>query len=252
MKKIYVNSSLIIIIISGILICFYQKYFGLTVDAYESALNSFIVSLVVLVVTVIVINLLFSHHHEKTNEEKEQNDYIEVLKESHNSLVFQLKTYIITFVTKEMAMSSPDENNELKHNIELTDLKDRLDQYITSDFVTKGIKVTKAGEINLFDFNDIQVKHTEWVLDNNNKILANIHKYLMLYSKLMPNNILKLLVEIELIITRKSAFMVPNIKSFQDEMNKSIIDDQSLKEIKNQLVQMINKIIEFEASVLND
>jgi len=249
LKKIYIYTSLTIIIVSSILVYFYQKYFGLTIDAYETALNSFIVSLVVLVVTVIVINLLFSHHHAKTNDKKEQNDYIEVLKESHNSLVFKLKTYIITFVTKEMAMSSSDGNNELKHNIELTDLKDQLDQYITSDFVTKGIKVTKAGEVNLFDFNDIQLKHTEWVMDNNNEILASIHKYLMLYSKLMPNNILKLLVEIELIITQKSVFMIPDIKSFQNEMNKSILDDQSLKVIKIQLAQMINKIIEFETSV---
>lgn len=245
MKKIYIYSSFIIILVSSILVYFYQRYFGLTIDAYESALNSFIVSLIVLVVTVIVINLLFSHHHERINKEKEQNDYIEVLKEAHNSLVFQLKTYIITFVTKEMAKTSV-ENNEQKHIIELTDLKDQLDKYITSDFLTKKFKVTQAGEFNLFDFKDIELKHTEWVLDNNNKILANIHKYLMLYSKLMPNNILKILVEIELIITRKSAFIVPDIESFQYQVNKSVLDDRSIKEIKNQLVQMINKIIEFE------
>lgn len=252
MKKIYIYTSLTIIIVSSILIYFYQKYFGLTIDAYETALNSFIVSLAILVVTVIVINLLFSHHHTKINEKKELNDYIEVLKEPHDSLVFQLKTYIITFVTKEMAMSSPDGNNELKHNIELTDLKDQLDQYITSDFFTKGIIVTKAGEVNLFDFSDIHLNHAEWVMDNSNKILANIHKYLMLYSKLMPNNILKLLVEIELIITRKSVFMIPDIKSFQNEMNKSILDDQSLNEIKKQIAQMINNIIQFETSLKND
>ncbi|HLR65585.1 MAG TPA: hypothetical protein VK105_00415 [Virgibacillus sp.] len=131
MKKIYIYSSFIIILVSSILVYFYQRYFGLTIDAYESALNSFIVSLIVLVVTVIVINL--------------------------------------------------------------------------------------------FDFKDIELKHTEWLLDNNNKILANIHKYLMLYSKLMPNNILKLLVEIELIITRESAFIVPDIESFQYQMNKSVL-----------------------------
>src|SRR5699024_1385678 len=108
-----------------------QRYFGLTIDAYESALNSFIVSLIVLVVTVIVINL--------------------------------------------------------------------------------------------FDFKDIELKHTEWLLDNNNKILANIHKYLMLYSKLMPNNILKLLVEIELIMKRESKFIVPDIESFKYKKNRSFL-----------------------------
>lgn len=248
MKKIYIYCSFIIILISSMLVYFYQRYFGLTIDAYESALNSFIVSLVVLVVTVIVINLLFSQHHERINNEKEQNDYIEVLREAHNGLVFQLKTYIITFVTKEMAKYSL-ENNEQKHIIELTDLKDQLDKYITSDFLTKTIKITQEGDFNLFDFKDIELKHTEWLLDNNHKILANIHKYLMLYSKLMPNNILKLLVEIELIITRESAFIVPNIESFQFQMNKNFLDDRSIKEIKNQLIQMINKIIEFERSV---
>lgn len=251
MKKVYFYSSAIIIIVSIILVYLYQRYFGLTIDAYESALNSFIVSLVVLAVTVIVINLLFSHHHERINKEKEKNDYIEVLEEAHNGLVFQLKTYIITFVTKEMAKTSSEnsKNDEQKHIIELTDLKDQLDKYITSDFLRKSIKITQAGEFNLFDFKDVELNHTEWLLDNNNKILANIHKYLMLYSKLMPNNLLKLLVEIELIITRESVFMVPNIESFQYQLNKSVLDDRSIKEIKKQLVQMIDKIIEFERGV---
>ena len=231
------------------LIYFYYTYFGLTIDAYESALNSLIVSLVVLVVTVVLINLLFNHHHEKNNEEKEKKDYVDVLKTSHNDLVHQLKTYIITFVTKEMAVTSPDENNELKHNIELTELKGKLDQYITSGFMTKGIEVTGVGTINPYDFNVIHLKHTEWVLDNNNKILGNIHKYLMLYSKLMPNKILKLLVEIELIITQKGIFMVPNIASFQNQMNTSTINDDSLKVVKNQFILMIDKIIEFEKSI---
>lgn len=206
-------------------------------------------SLVVLVVTVVLINLLFSHHHEKINKEKEKQDYVEVLKESHDSLVHKLKTYIITFVTKEMAVTSPDENRELKHNIELTDLKGQLDQYITNDFFTKGIEITEPGKTNLFDFNVYHLKHTEWLLDNNNKILASIHKYLMLYSKLMPNEILKLLVEIELVITEKSIFLVPDMTSFQNQINTSTVDDENLKEVRKQLVQMINKIIEFEKSV---
>lgn len=230
------------------MIYLYQLYFGLTIDAYESALNSFIVSLIVLVVTVIIINLLFSHHHERINKDKKRNDYVEVLKDAHNSLVFNLKTYIITFVTKEMAKTSI-ENNKQKHIIELNDLKDQLDKYITNDFLKKKFKITQVGELHLFEFEEYHLNHTEWLMDNNQKLLANVHKYLMLYSNLMPNDILKLLTEIELIITRESAFMVPNEKSFQYEMNKSYIDDQSIKEIEKQLIQMINKIIEFEKSV---
>lgn len=248
MKKVYIYCAVIIVFVTGLLVYFYQQYFGLTIDAFESALNSFIINLIILVITVIVINLLFSHHHEKINKEIKQSDYIEILKEAHNSLVFRLKTYLITYVTKEMAKTSI-ENNEQKHIIELTDLKAQLDIYISKDFLTKGITITQAGEFDLFDFKEIELKHTDWLLDNNNKILASIHKYLMLYSNLMPNETLKLLVEIELIITRESAFMVPNIESFQNQLNSSILDSQSIKVISNQLVHMINKVIEFEKCV---
>lgn len=249
MKKVYIYS--VFGIIAGLIIFSYVYYlnFEVTRNTFESALNSFIVNLVVLVFTVIVINILFSYQHERINKEKEHNDYIEVLKESHNSLVFSFKTYIITLVTKEMAKSEPDENDELQFVLDLTDLKDELDKYVTSDFFTKSIKVTKAGEFNLFKFEYIELKHTEWLLDNNNKILGRIHKHLMLYSKLMPNKVLKLLVELELIITRGSPFMVPDPKSFQNELNNNFLDDKSIKIVKNEFVKIIDKIIEFEKSV---
>lgn len=238
-------SSIIIIFVTGALVYLYQIYFGLNKEAYESALNSFIVSLVILVVTVIVINLLFSHHHERINKEKEKKEYVQVLKKAHDDLVFQLKTYIITFVSKEMAKTSLKDNKQI-HVIELNDLKSQLDQYITRDFLKKSIEVTQPGTLNLFDFQTDNVKHTEWLLDNNNKMLARIHKYLMLYSGLMPKNIIKLIVEIELIITRESAFMVPDIKSFQDQMNHSLLNEESIIVIRDNLSKMIDKIIELE------
>lgn len=247
-KRIYIYSSFLIIVISGILICVYYLYFGLTFEAYEAALNSFIVNLLVLVITVIVINLLFSHHHNRINKIKERNDYNEVLKNAHSGLVFSLKTYIITFITKEMAVTT-SVNNEQKHVIDLAELKEQLDGYITSDFLKQGIKVTQAGEFNLFEFRETYFTHTEWVLDNNKKILAYIHKYLMLYSKLMPNDLLKLLVEIELIITRESAFIIPDITSFQHQINNNTLGSESIKEIKKQLIRMINKIVEFENKI---
>lgn len=246
MKKLYIYSSIIIIFVTGVLVYLYQAYFGLSEGAFESALNSFIVSLVILVVTVIVINFLFSHHHERINKEKERNEYIKVLNEAHEGLVFQLKTYIITFITKEMAKTSADKNDKLIHVIELSDLKSQLDHYITSDFVKKEIEVTQPGKFDLFDFQTINLKHTEWLMQNNNIMLSKIHKYLMLYSGLMPRNIIKLLVEIELIITRESIFLVPDFKSFQDHMNNSLLDDESIEKVKDNLLKIIDKIIELE------
>lgn len=240
---------MIIFALASTLILLYKKYFRLTSDAYESALNSFIVSLVVLVVTVIVINLLFSHHHDKLNKAKEKKDYLQVLKGSHDSLVSQFKIYIITFVTKEMAVTSSDENGNTKFNIELTDPRNQLDTYVSKDFFTKNIFITTPGVEDLFAFDTLNQSHTDWLSINNNKILGNIHKYLMLYSKLMPNEILKLLIEIELAITQKEVFMVPNIQSFQNELNTRMLADNALEVFKKQLTEMINKIIEFEKSV---
>ncbi|MDJ0332644.1 hypothetical protein [Planococcus sp. S3-L1] len=182
-------------------------------------------------------------------KQKKKKDYLQVLKSSHDSLVSQFKIYIITFVTKEMAVTSYDENDNIKFNIELTDLRNQLDTYVSKDFFTKNILITTPGVEELFTFDTLNQSHTDWLSINNKVILGNIHKYLMLYSKLMPNEILKLLIEIELAITQKEVFMVPNMESLQNELNTRMLADNALEVVKKQLAEIINKIIEFEKSV---
>lgn len=248
MNRIYLISSVALALIIVTLILIYHHIFGITFLAYENALNSLIINLIILVITVLVINLLFSHHHMKINKEKEMKNYIELLSSSHKNLVFQLKTYIITFITREMAITK-SENDENYHIIDLTNLLSNLDSYVTSDFIKTRIKITKAGNDNLFDFEESYLTNSQWLIENNYLILSNIHKYLMLYSSLMPNDILRNLVEIELLITKESAFMVPNIKKFQEQLDNSTINAKSVDEIKSQFRKIIKKILEFENKI---
>lgn len=52
----------------------------------------------ILLITVLVINYLFSIQHERINKQKEKDDYKEILKESHNGLVFMLEIWFSFYV----------------------------------------------------------------------------------------------------------------------------------------------------------
>lgn len=153
-----------------------------------------------------------------------------------------LEIFIITFLTKNMAVADSD----MKHIIKLTDLENELDEYVTSDFFRKKIGKPKLSELNPFEFEEIEVNSMDWLVENKQVLLGRIHTYLMLYSELMPNNVLRSLVEIELLITREPVFEIFNQDLIRDRMSQNIIDDSSIQNIKKQLSKFINKVLEFE------
>lgn len=250
LKKIYICTFSFVILLIAILVSVQHIYFGIETETFENVILGLISNLLVLIITVFVLDRLFKNHHDRINKEKELNDYKDILSDAHNELVFQIENFIIVFLTKSEAKYKIGKNGTEYHLLELEELKNNIDEYIDKDFLKQKVKLMQQVNSN-FDVKEVELSHTDYLIHSKDSILSSINQYILLYSRLMPKNILEKLVEIELMIKKDSIFLVPREMGVFLDLDNQELNEQSIEYFKKRLTLLMDSIIYFKNSIDN-
>lgn len=222
--------------------------FGIDNNTIENFIISMMTNLIVLIATVFILDRVFSNYHEKINEKKELKLYLDVLGGHHRDLVYDLERFIITFITKEPA-EYRIENNIEKHIVELDELKANINETVKKGFFTKKYIVTEVDRNTLVDYRDIHITHTEFMLENKQKISAKISNHIILYSKIIPTESLKDFISIKKYLNTSAVFIIPQQSGLNISMENMTHEEDALKRYRSDVIQFIDMIQKLKKNI---